>query len=63
MRRIVIATIALGLATVLFAPETSAAAKKAKSAQPACLNALACGPQPVPKMRKPKNEKFMRSAS
>ena len=37
------------------------AAKKA--AQPACLNALACGPQPMPKMRKPKSEKFMKSAS
>lgn len=37
------------------------AAKKA--AKPACLNALACGPQPMPKMRKPKSEKFMKSAS
>jgi hypothetical protein len=34
-----------------------------KSAQPACLNALACGPQPVQKMRKPKTERFMKSAS
>jgi hypothetical protein len=33
------------------------------SAQPACLSALACGPQPVPTMRKPKSEKFMKSAS
>lgn len=64
MRRIVIATIAAGFAIALFAPETMAAAKKAKkSAEPACLNALACGPQPVPKIRKPKNEKFMKSAS
>ncbi len=34
-----------------------------KSAQPACLNALTCGPQPVPQMRKPKSQKFMKSAS
>jgi hypothetical protein len=34
-----------------------------KSAQPVCLNALACGPQPVPKIRKPKTERFMKSAS
>jgi hypothetical protein len=64
MRRIGAATIAAGLFTVLLAPDAMAAAKKAKkSAQPACLNALACGPQPVPKLRKPKNEKFMKSAS
>jgi hypothetical protein len=37
--------------------------KAKKSAQPACLNALACGPQPVPKIRKPKTERFMKSAS
>lgn len=64
MRRFVAATIAAGLVTVLFAPDSMAAAKKArKAAQPACLNALACGPQPVPKIRKPKSEKFMKSAS
>jgi hypothetical protein len=52
-----------GLAFAL-APDAMAQGKKAKkSAQPACLNALACGPQPVPKVRKPKSEKFMKSAS
>jgi hypothetical protein len=41
-----------------------AQSKKAKkAAQPACLNALACGPQPVPKIRKPQAQKFMKSAS
>jgi hypothetical protein len=55
--------IAAGLAFA-FAPDAMAQGKKAnKSAQPVCLNALACGPQPVPKMRKPKSEKFMKSAS
>jgi hypothetical protein len=55
--------IAAGLALWL-APDAMAQGKKAKqSAQPACLNALACGPQPVPKIRKPKTEKFMKSAS
>jgi hypothetical protein len=55
--------IAAGLA-LAFAPDAMAQGKKAKkSAQPACLNALACGPQPVPKMRRPKSEKFMKSAS
>jgi hypothetical protein len=54
---------AAGLAFCL-APDAMAQGKKAKkSAQPACLNALACGPQPVPKIRKPKSEKFMKSAS
>lgn len=63
MRLMIAVTIAAGLA-LSAASETMAAAKKAKkSAEPACLNALACGPQPVPKMRKPKNEKFMKSAS
>ncbi len=55
--------IAAGLAFLL-APDANAQGKKTKkSAQPACLNALACGPQPVPTMRKPKTEKFMKSAS
>ena len=63
MHRIFAAVIAAGLA-VSFAPDAMAKGKKAgKSAQPACLNALACGPQPVPKMRKPAKEQFMRSAS
>jgi hypothetical protein len=42
---------------------TAQGKKPKRSAQPACLNALACGPQPVPKIRKPRNEKFMKSAS
>ena len=59
----VCAVIAAGLAFLL-APNAIAQGKKTKkSAQPACLNALACGPQPMPKMRKPKSEKFMKSAS
>ncbi len=64
MRWAYVVVIAAGLAFLL-APDANAQAKKAakRSAQPACLNALACGPQPVPKMRKPKSEKFMKSAS
>jgi hypothetical protein len=63
MRWTFVVVIAAGLA-VLLAPDAMAQGKKAKkSAQPACLNALACGPQPVPKMRRPKLEKFMKSAS
>jgi len=55
---------ALGFAlAVLAGPDDAAAQGKKKSAQPQCLNALACGPQPVPKIRKPKSEKFMKSAS
>ena len=47
-----------------FVPDAMAQGKNTKkSAQPACLNALACGPQPVPKIRKPKTEKFVKSAS
>jgi hypothetical protein len=64
MRRLLVALTAVGVAAALFAPDAMAQSKKAKtSAQPACLNALACGPQPVPKIRKPKSEKFMKSAS
>lgn len=63
MRAVFAVLIAAGLAFAL-APDAMAKGKKAKkSAQPACLNALACGPQPVPKIRKPKSEKFMKSAS
>lgn len=63
MRSMFVVLMATGLA-VLFSADAMAQGKKAKkSAQPACLNALACGPQPVPQIRKPKNEKFMKSAS
>lgn len=63
MRWTFVVVIAAGLAFLL-APDATAQGKKAKnSAQPACLNVLACGPQPVPKMRKPKTERFMKSAS
>jgi hypothetical protein len=63
MRGIFAVFIAASLAFA-FTPDAMAQGKKAKtSAQPACLNALACGPQPVPKIRKPKSEKFMKSAS
>lgn len=63
MRRMIAVFIAAGLA-FSFAPDAMAQGKTAKkSVQPACLNALACGPQPVPKIRKPKSEKFMKSAS
>ena len=60
MRSFLAVVAAVGVA-ILLAPDAKAQGKKA--AQPACLNALACGPQPVPKIRKPKNEKFMKSAS
>jgi hypothetical protein len=63
MRRLLVAFAAVGVAALL-ASDAGAQGKAAKkSAQPACLNALACGPQPVPKMRKPKSQKFMKSAS
>lgn len=63
MRRLIVAFAAVGVA-VLFVSDAFAQGKTAKkSAQPACLNALACGPQPAPKIRKPKSEKFMKSAS
>jgi hypothetical protein len=57
--------IAAAIVLALTSQAAMAQGKKAaqKAAQPACLNALACGPQPVPKMRKPKSEKFMKSAS
>lgn len=61
MRYVLAVILAMGLALPL-SPGAMAKGKK-KSAQPACLNALACGPQPVQQIRKPKNEKFMRSAS
>ena len=54
---------AFALVTLVAAPDAMAQKASKKSAQPQCLNALACGPQPVPKVRKPKNEKFMKSAS
>jgi hypothetical protein len=63
MRWTYVVVVASGL-VFLLAPDAIAQGKKAKkSAQPACLNALVCGPQPVPKMRKPKSERFMKSAS
>lgn len=63
MRVMFAVLIAAGLA-FSFASGAMAQGKKAKkSAQPACLNALACGPQPVPKIRKPKSERFMKSAT
>lgn len=63
MKMIVAITAAAVLA--LTSQAVMAQGKKAakKSVQPACLNALACGPQPVPQMRKPKSQKFMKSAS
>ncbi len=62
MRRTFVVVVAAGL-VFLLAPDAMAQGKAKKSARPACLNALACGPQPVPKIRKPKSEKFMKSAS
>ena len=61
MRYCLAVTLAFGLALVL-ADSASAQGRK-KGAKAECLNALACGPQPVKQIRKPKNEKFMRSAS
>jgi hypothetical protein len=46
-----------------FATDATAQAKKKGVAKSECLNPLVCGPQPVKQIRKPKNEKFMRSAS
>jgi hypothetical protein len=63
MRRILAVFIVMPGFVFWLAPDAMAQGKAKKSAQPACLNALACGPQPVPKMRKPKSEKFMKSAS
>ncbi len=54
--------VAAGL-SFAFASDASAQAKKKGAAKAECLNPLACGPQPVKQIRKPKNEKFMRSAS
>ncbi len=63
MHRLLLIVAVAGSAAMMIT-DAPAQAKKAKtSAQPACLNALACGPQPVPKIRKPKSEKFMKSAS
>ncbi|MFZ5689896.1 MAG: hypothetical protein ACOY5F_01440 [Pseudomonadota bacterium] len=63
MRRLLVALAAAGVAA-LFVTDAMAQGKKTKKpAQPACLNAHFCGPQPVPKIRKPKSEKFMKSAS
>jgi hypothetical protein len=58
--------VALTLSLAVAAPASAQGmGKKAvkKSAEPQCLNVLACGPRPVPKMRKPAKEQFMRSAS
>jgi mannose/fructose-specific phosphotransferase system component IIA len=62
IRAVLAAAIAAGLALPM-ASDAMAKGRAKKSAQPACLNALACGPQPVKQIRKPKNEKFLRSAS
>jgi hypothetical protein len=63
MQRLLLIVAVAGSAAMMIT-DAPAQAKKAKtSAKPACLNALACGPQPVPKIRKPKSEKFMKSAS
>jgi hypothetical protein len=61
MRLCLALIVAAGL-SLAFAPDAMAQGKK-KGARVECLNALACGPQPVKQIRKPKNEKFMRSAS
>ena len=61
MRLCLALIVAAGL-SLAFAPDAMAQGKK-KGAKAECLNALACGPQPVKQIRKPKNEKFMRSAS
>jgi hypothetical protein len=63
MRRLLVALAAVGIAALFVSDATAQGKKAKKSAEPACLNALACGPQPVPKIRKPKSEKFMKSAS
>ncbi len=60
--RLCLALIVAAAVTSGFAPDASAQGKK-KGAKAECLNALACGPQPVKQIRKPKNERFMRSAS
>ena len=61
MRYCLAVTLAFGLA--LASVDNASAQGKKKGAKAECLNALACGPQPVKQIRKPKNEKFMRSAS
>ncbi|MFN3349277.1 MAG: hypothetical protein ACK41X_10000 [Pseudorhodoplanes sp.] len=63
MRWILAMCVAAGFAFAFGSGATAKGKKEKTSAQPACLNALACGPQPVPKIRKPKNERFMKSAS
>lgn len=58
--------IAALVAAALFAwasPDAMAQGKKKGAAKAECLNPIVCGPQPVKQIRKPKNEKFMRSAS
>lgn len=58
--------IAAAVAAALFVgatPDAMAQGKKRGAAKAACLNPIVCGPQPVKQIRKPKNEKFMRSAS
>jgi hypothetical protein len=58
--------IAAAVAVALFvwaAPDTMAQGKKTGAAKTECLNPIVCGPQPVKQIRKPKNERFMRSAS
>ena len=62
MRLCLTLIVATGL-SFAFASDASAQGKKKGAAKPACLNPIVCGPQPVKQIRKPKNEKFMRSAS
>jgi hypothetical protein len=63
--KVIVTVIVAGVAIALAASSAMAQGKKSAktSAQPACLNTLACGPQPVRQIRKPKSEKFMKSAS
>lgn len=63
MRRLLVAIAAVGVAAFFVSGANAQGKATKRSVQPACLNALACGPQPAPKVRKPKSEKFMRSAS
>jgi hypothetical protein len=58
-----LAVIVIAGLSLAFAPDAMAQGKKKGAAKAECLNPIVCGPQPVKQIRKPKNEKFMRSAS
>ncbi|MET0868645.1 MAG: hypothetical protein ABWY35_11115 [Pseudorhodoplanes sp.] len=60
--KIAIAAVAAAALLAGAAPDAVAQGKQG-AGKPVCLNALVCGPQPVKQIRKPKNEKFMRSAN